>query len=173
MKGDDKDRGVRVFSNSENQCVWMKAGVVNFKLCQNAFDCTSCAFDKAMSRGLAKKPTALVSWREVMRNQPYLQKECRHMLTGRVQFKLCAHNYECKDCGYDQYLYDEDLLHRDSAVQVRRVAGFLLPMVITTTKGTVGRVSSMEDSYAWASMISHGGCSGGLLISPFRKSALS
>ncbi|MGA7641490.1 MAG: hypothetical protein WBW56_04735, partial [Syntrophobacteraceae bacterium] len=126
MKGDDKDRGVRVFSNSENQCVWMKAGVVNFKLCQNAFDCTSCAFDKAMSRGLAKKPTALVSWREVMRNQPYLQKECRHMLTGRVQFKLCAHNYECKDCGYDQYLYDEDLLHRDSAVQVRRVAGFFV-----------------------------------------------
>ena len=31
-KGGEEDRGVRVFSMSENQCVWMKAGVVNFKL---------------------------------------------------------------------------------------------------------------------------------------------
>ncbi len=119
-----KGPGVRIILTTESQCVWMKAGVVNFKTCENAFDCTSCAFDKAMSRGLVKKPTALVSWREVKRNQPYLQRECRHMLTGRVQFKLCAHNYECKDCGYDQFLYDEDLLHQDSAVQVKKVAGF-------------------------------------------------
>jgi hypothetical protein len=40
--------------------------------------------------------------------QPHLHKECRHMLTGRVLFKLCSHNYECKDCAYDQFLADYD-----------------------------------------------------------------
>jgi hypothetical protein len=121
----------------------MKAGVVNFKTCENVFDCTSCAFDKEIGRKSVQKPTALVSWREVMR-QPHLHKECRHMLTGRVIFKLCAHNYECKDCGYDQQLYEYDLLGEEdlsahSAAQVTRLPALRLPMAITTTKGTVWR----------------------------------
>src|SRR5208337_4321755 len=99
--GEEKGQGVRVFSMSENQCVWMKAGVVNFKICENAFDCTSCAFDKGFSRKSVQKPTALVSWKEVMQNSN-LHQQCRHMLTGRVILKLCIHNYECKDCAYDQ-----------------------------------------------------------------------
>ena len=69
-KVEPKGQGVQILSMSENQCVWMKAGVVNFKICENAFDCTSCAFDKAISRKSIQKPTALVSWREVMRSQP-------------------------------------------------------------------------------------------------------
>ncbi len=126
-KGEQKGQRVPVFSMSENQCVWMKAGVVNFKTCGNAFDCTSCAFDKEISRKLAQQPTALASWREVMR-QPHLHKECRHMLTGLVLFKLCSHNYECKDCAYDQFLYEydqllgEEDLSAHSAVQVNNVA---------------------------------------------------
>ena len=124
-----KGQGVQVFSMGENQCVWMKAGVVNYKICENAFDCTSCAFDKGISKKFAQKPTALVSWKEVMQ-QPHLHKECRHMLTGRVLFKLCSHNFECKDCAYDQQLYeydqllDEEDLSAYSAAQVNQVAGF-------------------------------------------------
>ncbi|MFZ0051510.1 MAG: glycine cleavage system protein H [Desulfobaccales bacterium] len=128
-KGGQKGQGVRVLSMNDNQCVWMKAGVVNYKICENAFDCTSCAFDKAISRKLAQKPTALVSWKEVMR-QPHLHKECRHMLTGRVLFKLCSHNFECKDCAYDQQLceYDqlpgEEDLSAPAAAHLKKIAGF-------------------------------------------------
>ena len=130
-KVEQKGQGVQVFSMSENQCVWMKAGVVNFKICENAFDCTSCAFDKGMSKKLSQKPTALVSWKEVMQN-PNLHKQCRHMLTGRVIFKLCSHNFECKDCAYDQQLcdYDQFLCEEDlsahAAAQVNKVAGFMV-----------------------------------------------
>ena len=130
-KSEQKSPAVKVFSMSDNQCVWMKAGVVNFKICENAFDCTSCAFDKGISRKAAQKPTALVSWQDVMR-QPHLHKECRHMLTGRVLFKLCSHNFECKDCAYDQQLYEydqllgEDDLSAQVAAQVRKVAGFMV-----------------------------------------------
>jgi hypothetical protein len=119
---------VQVSSMSRNQCIWMKAGVVDFRTCDNAFDCTSCTFDKAISRQSVQQPTALGSWKEVMRN-PNLNKECRHMLTGRVPFKLCSHNYECKDCAYDQLLYEygqllgeEDMpVHAAQVIQVAAV----------------------------------------------------
>jgi len=32
----------------ENLCVWMKAGIVNFKLCNGAYNCLACSFDRAM-----------------------------------------------------------------------------------------------------------------------------
>ncbi len=140
---EQKGQGVRVFSMSENQCIWMKAGVVNFKICENAFDCTSCAFDKGMSKKMAQKPTDLVSWQEVMR-QPHLNKECRHMLTGRVIFHLCPHNFECKDCAYDQQLYEYDMLLSEedlpahAATPMKRLPALWWPMTTTTTKGTVG-----------------------------------
>ena len=148
-KGEQKGQGVRILSMSENQCVWAKAGVVNFKICENAFDCTSCAFDKGISRKSVQKPTAMVSWKEVMGNQP--NNECRHMLTGRVQFKLCSHNYECKDCAYDQLLYDYDLLLGEedlsghSAAQVNKVGGFMVADGYYYHKG-----------HSWA-RIEHGG----------------
>ena len=53
-KGEQKGQGVGIFSMSENQCIWMKAGVVNFKICENAFDCTSCAFDKGINGSRCK-----------------------------------------------------------------------------------------------------------------------
>jgi glycine cleavage system H lipoate-binding protein len=128
-KDEQKKPGVRVLSMNDNQCVWMKAGVVNYKICENAFDCTTCAFDKMISGKAVKKPTALVSWKDAMQ-QPGLNRQCRHMLTGRVQFKLCSHNFECKDCAYDQLLYNydqlltEDDLSLHPAIQVAKVAGF-------------------------------------------------
>jgi hypothetical protein len=132
--GEQRGQGVLVISMSENQCVWMKAGVVNFKICENAFDCTSCAFDKEINGKSTQELTSPVSWRQVMR-QPHLHKECRHMLTGRVLFKLCSHNYECKDCAYDQFLYEYDqLLYEEdvsayAAAQVNKVPGFMVPIL--------------------------------------------
>ena len=126
-RGEQRGQGMRVFPLNENQCVWMKTGVVNFKTCENAYDCTSCAFDKELSGKSAQRPNDRVSWKEVMR-QPQLHKECRHMLTGRVLFKLCSHNYDCKDCAYDQFLYEYDQLLGEeglaapAAAQVDKIA---------------------------------------------------
>ena len=43
-----KKKGIHGFQVVENECVWMKAGVVNFRICDNNYDCRSCAFDKGM-----------------------------------------------------------------------------------------------------------------------------
>jgi hypothetical protein len=124
-------QGMQVIPTNGHRCVWMKAGAVNCKTCESPFDCTSCAFDKEISRKLAQKPTAPASWREVMR-QLHLRKECRHMLTGRVIFKLCSHNYECQDCAYDQLLDEYDQLPRAAdrpvlaAAPVNAAAGFMV-----------------------------------------------
>jgi len=146
-KVDERNSGVRVLSMADNQCIWMKAGVVNFKMCDNAFDCTSCAFDKGMTKKSAQKPTALVSWRDVKRNDWHTQKECRHMLTGRVIFKVCSHNYECKNCAYDQLLYDydKDLAVQHSAIPVNNISGFMVADGYYYHKG-----------HSWA-RIEHGG----------------
>ncbi len=64
--------------------------------------------------------------------QPQLHKECRHMLTGRVLFKLCSHNYNCRDCAYDQQLYEydqflgEEELPAHVAVQVIKGAALMV-----------------------------------------------
>lgn len=36
------------YDSGERQCVWMRAKVVNFKLCDRDYDCAECHFDKAM-----------------------------------------------------------------------------------------------------------------------------
>jgi hypothetical protein len=124
----------QVFTMTDNQCVWMKNGVAKFKTCENAFDCTSCPFDKEISGNSKQKVTAQVSWRQAMR-QPHLHKECRHMLTGWVIFKLCSHNYECQNCAYDQQLYEydqllsEEIMPSPAVIQINRNAGMTPPLV--------------------------------------------
>lgn len=36
------------YDSGERECVWMRAKVVNFKLCDRDYDCAECHFDKAM-----------------------------------------------------------------------------------------------------------------------------
>ena len=36
------------FDSGQKECVWMKAKVVNFKLCDRDYDCADCFFDKGM-----------------------------------------------------------------------------------------------------------------------------
>ena len=121
---DKKKQGVQVFAMGEDQCVWMKAGVVSYKLCDNAFDCINCPFDMGMSRSVRKKPETVISWREAMKNKPYTEKECRHMLTGRVRYHFCSNGYRCNLCEFDQYLDEADLAAATCAFHTKSVAGF-------------------------------------------------
>ncbi len=51
----DKKIGIGGFNLSEKECIWMRAKVVPVKYCDNAFDCTTCKFDKAMAGKIAKE----------------------------------------------------------------------------------------------------------------------
>ena len=85
------------FQVVEDECIWMKAGVVNFRACDNAYDCNSCPFDKGIRRAMG-----LANDFETLRHAPewveYLKKRyrgasrpCRHALTGRIDApKICT-----------------------------------------------------------------------------------
>ena len=40
------------FQVVEDECIWMKAGVVNLRVCDNAYDCNTCPFDKGIRRAM-------------------------------------------------------------------------------------------------------------------------
>lgn len=124
-----KRQTITGFNLSKKECVWMKARIVPTKYCDNAFDCTTCAFDKAMSKKVARS-TRPDGWGDNMFNLPPQDQRCRHALTGRVPSnKMCARNYECGDCPYDQML--DDMIQVDHTLlgppQYLSAHGYLVP----------------------------------------------
>ena len=48
---DNKIDNDKLFSQeSDRHCIWMKAGVISFKLCPIYYDCEHCDFDDVFSR---------------------------------------------------------------------------------------------------------------------------
>lgn len=94
----------------------MKAGIVNFKLCDNVYDCRTCPFDKAMqkkmeaARNLDSRKEGSPLSKTLKDIYKWYPRPCRHVLTGRVdEPKACILDYECYHCAYDQILDEEDL----------------------------------------------------------------
>jgi len=105
--------------SGDEKCIWMEAGVIDYKLCNNYYNCHSCTFDKAMKEtsernaearllGLKAdgKKSHIVEWREKMKKKQGLERKCRHSLTGRAPARLCPYDYECSKCEFDQMLED-------------------------------------------------------------------
>ncbi len=139
MTGQNKLRikrtGPVVFDMTSSQCLWSKAGVVASRPCHNAFDCMSCAFDKAIARkkrygwlaGGLEEPGSEVWSRELWLSLPASERKCRHMLTGRVSVMYCDNAYDCSSCAYDQMLDAAEAAPVDREVELTPVAGFMLP----------------------------------------------
>ena len=118
------------FKVLENECIWMKAGVINFRLCDNDFDCATCAFDRGMRRAMdlaarGDSRSDAPHWvAHLKRRYDGAERPCRHMLTGRIEGpKACPHDYECYHCAFDQMLDDLDLCFEMDAPCLRPVAG--------------------------------------------------
>lgn len=110
-----------------NPCIWMQSGVVNFKSCNNYADCTTCKYDL----GMRKKVEAgkQISWQDAMRTKSAMARQCRHSLTNRISHRVCAYDYECAHCDFDQYF--EDVLTpktRNLPFETLQVKGFDVPV---------------------------------------------
>ena len=107
----ERETEVDGFQVIENECIWMRAGVVNFHICDNNYDCIDCSFDRKMRRVMdaqapPKGKTAGPGWAEEMRKK-YLGtfKPCVHFLAGRIGPPgNCARDYDCDDCPVDLML---------------------------------------------------------------------
>lgn len=110
-----------------NPCVWMQAGLVKFKSCNNYCDCTTCKYDAGMKKKVESGKT--ISWQDAMRRKPAMARMCRHSLTNRIENRLCAYDYECSHCDFDQYF--EDVLTPKTGnipFETHQIKGFDVPV---------------------------------------------
>ena len=130
-KDKPKKKRLKGFQVVENECIWLKAGVVNFHICDNAFDCYNCPFSKGMSKAMntespAKANNERPEWvQHLQKRYNGASRPCRHALTGRVDApKICTRNYECYHCEYDQMLDEFDLGELTEALNYKVVSGY-------------------------------------------------
>ena len=114
-------------AKAANPCLWMQAGVVKFKNCDNYYDCTSCKYDHAMDSKVAKGKQ--ISWQDAMKRRPDLDRVCRHSLTNRIEKRMCAYDYECAKCDFDQY-FEDIWTTKATAIpgEVQQIKGFDVPV---------------------------------------------
>jgi len=114
-------------AETKNPCIWMQAGVVEFKNCSNFYDCTTCKYDAAMLRKV--EMGTQISWQDAMRKREGLNRVCRHSLTGRIGMRSCAYDYECSKCDFDQFFEDVwTLKTKSTPAEVYAFKGFDIPM---------------------------------------------
>ncbi len=132
-----KIKGLKI---AQDECIWMKAGVLNFKLCDQNYDCINCSFDKSMAKivsenrqrrgaglGLKTKKDRIKSWREHFNELDAGQRQCRHMLSGRVAYKICPNAFQCHKCEFDELIENEvTALDPISPVTLTSMSGFSL-----------------------------------------------
>ncbi|MDM8522388.1 glycine cleavage system protein H [Desulfococcaceae bacterium HSG8] len=111
---------MKIVPPGKKKCVWMEASVVSYKLCDNNYDCSTCAYDHAMQTKVARQKKAAASpvaieatpdkftetWVEKMMMLPAPRRKCRYMITGEVDSKICANAYECGNCSFDQMMQE-------------------------------------------------------------------
>jgi len=124
-------KAVQGFNVLENECIWMKAGVVNYRKCDNDFDCNSCPFDVGMRKAMGaadSMPSEQVAprWVEFLQRRYYgSARPCRHALTGRIDApKICTLNYECYHCSFDQMLDEMDIARALESPEIISVSGY-------------------------------------------------
>jgi glycine cleavage system H lipoate-binding protein len=118
----------QVFGMANDQCAWSRAGVVKPMKCVNAFDCLSCSIDRKIQADFQSreedKSDAKPDPRPVRLRMLMDQRKCRHMLSGRVTYKLCGHSYDCVRCPYDQMLEDTAGITRLNEPVYEPISGF-------------------------------------------------
>ncbi len=126
MKPSSTKFRVKGFQVLEDQCIWMLSGVVNFRLCDKAYNCYDCAFDKAMSKAMGRSNGKQQDWADAMKQtHDGASRPCRHLATGRIQQpKICTNSYDCGRCEFDQMLDEVEASELRTGVCYTKASGY-------------------------------------------------
>lgn len=141
MSAKRKADSLKAVASPDEPCIWMEAGVIDYKLCNNYYNCHDCSFDRAMKETADKnvlarlegrapqgKKVQIVPWQEKMKHRQGQDRKCRHSLTGRAPLRFCPYDFECHGCSFDQMLEDGLELQLPSHLEgIAQVEGYLLP----------------------------------------------
>ena len=102
------------------ECLWMKLGMVSYRLCTSAYDCLTCEFDQMMQEKMASgEAPELDAALERFKELPGSQRLCRYALRGDVSYRVCTRLFQCATCEFGQTM--EDALEQKLAkLAVRR-----------------------------------------------------
>lgn len=124
-------KNVPGFNLLEERCIWMKAGVINFRLCEGENDCYNCPFDQAMRGAMGevappKGKERQASWMiQLKKRYQVAATPCIHFKSGRIESpEGCSGNYDCCRCGVHQTLYTKIESKPVERPKYRRVSGF-------------------------------------------------
>ena len=89
------------------ECVWMKMGMVSYRICTNDYDCLTCEFDQDMQEKMASgEAPELDAALERFKELPGNQRLCRYALRGDVSYRLCSRAFQCATCEFGQIMED-------------------------------------------------------------------
>ncbi len=114
---------------SKKCCIWMDAGVVQFKLCDKDFDCQSCQFDQAMtesaSRHLPRQQAGQPAARKL--KKVLWESKMRQRFGERRKCPLMKSNL-CHQCSFDELLDEQfDFFLAPGKPRIHEVFGIQVP----------------------------------------------
>ena len=132
-----KRESLKIVPPGKKKCVWMEAGVVSYKLCDNNYDCSTCVYDQGMLLKVSRQKEAsqlaevgsssdkfTETWVDKMMMLPASRRKCRYMITGEVGRKTCPNAYECGNCSFDQMMQERLQAETLPVSAQSQVAGF-------------------------------------------------
>ena len=89
------------------ECVWMKMGLVSYRICTLNYDCVICEFDQMMQEQMANgESSELDKALERFKELPGNQRVCRYALTSDISYRLCTRLFQCAACEFAQIIED-------------------------------------------------------------------
>jgi len=104
------------------ECLWMKLGMVSYRICTHNYDCLTCEFDQMMQERMASgEAPELDAALERFKELPGNQRLCRYAIKGDISYRLCTHLFQCATCEFAQMMEDA-LQEKLSKLAARRAA---------------------------------------------------
>lgn len=105
------------------ECLWMKMGMISYRICTRDYECTTCEFDQQMQEQMAsgEETPEIAAAMERLKGLPGNQRLCRYVLRGEISHRLCARLYQCTVCEFAQTMQDE-MERKQAKLAARREA---------------------------------------------------
>jgi glycine cleavage system H lipoate-binding protein len=133
-----------IIPENENHCVWMDAGLVNYKLCDKNFDCDTCSFDLIM-----KKQHHPFSERAVMQSEPSVREFTETDVVQRIMQPLTSALLPDDRLYFSNHSWLKKMNDGFCQIGVNALlAGFLHPVVGAVVVNKSSRVAN-ESPFAW------------------------
>jgi len=85
------------------ECIWVKMGMISYRICTHNYDCLACEFDQMMQEKMAGgESPELDAAMERFKKLPGNQRLCRYAIKGYISYRLCTRCFRCATCEFAQ-----------------------------------------------------------------------